>query len=170
VDVFVHWSIFAIAGVMVLASIKQPWVTLAAGLSWMTLLLLHETGHAIVAQRKGCRASAIYLYPIHGLCCFERPWSRFDHCLIAWGGVMAQLIVAIPLIVGVALFGYSRFEPVNAIVAVLGGYSLLVAAFNLLPFGRLDGVLAWRIIPELFQRLKKRRKKREKNPHGWRTY
>src|SRR5689334_17206337 len=102
VNVFVHWSIFVIAGVMVLASIKQPWVTLAAGLSWLGLLLLHETGHAIMAQRKGCRATAIYLYPIHGLCCFEAPWSRFDHCLIAWGGVLAQLLVAVPLVAGVA--------------------------------------------------------------------
>lgn len=45
VDVFVHWTVFLIAGIMIAATIRQPWVTLAAGASWLALILLHECGH-----------------------------------------------------------------------------------------------------------------------------
>jgi len=48
------------------------------------------------------------------------------------------------------------------------GYSLVVAAFNLLPMGRLDGVLAWGIVPEFIRRAKQR--KRKNSSPGWRSY
>jgi Zn-dependent protease len=76
------------------------------------------------------------------------PWSKLDHCIIAWGGVIAQAVVALPIVVAVSLFGYSRFEPINAVVAILGFFSLGVALFNLLPIRPLDGSIAWGIIPE----------------------
>jgi hypothetical protein len=61
------------------------------------------------------------------------PWSKFDHCVIAWGGVLAQAVVAAPIVVGVTLFGYTRFEAVHAVLAILGFFSVGVAIFNLLP-------------------------------------
>jgi Zn-dependent protease len=78
--------------------------------------------------------------------------SRFDHCLIAWGGVVAQAIVALPFVSWVVLFGYSRLEPVNAVLALLGFFSVGVAIFNLLPIPPLDGAIAWQIVPELIKR------------------
>ena len=55
------------------------------------------------------------------------------------------MIVALPLVAWVAIFGYTRFEPVNVMLALLGFFSLGVAAFNLLPFAPLDGITAWGI-------------------------
>jgi hypothetical protein len=69
---------------------------------------------------RGTYVTAIELYPLHGWCRFETPWSRYDHTIIAWGGVLAQAVVAAPLIAYVALFGYTRFEPLNAVFAILG--------------------------------------------------
>ena len=169
VDIYIHWTVFLIAAIMIYAAIQRPWSTLAGGASWLALILLHECGHMVAAQKKGCRVSAIDIYPIHGLCHCETPWSRFDHCVIAWGGVIAQAIVAIPLVVLVTVFGYSRFGPINAVLAILGGYSLVVAVFNLLPVGRLDGTIAWGIVPELIKRAK-RRKPKKNSSSGWRTY
>ncbi|HKV93716.1 MAG TPA: hypothetical protein VJW20_14305 [Candidatus Angelobacter sp.] len=169
VDVFVHWTVFLIAGLMIAATIRQPWVTLAAGASWLALILLHECGHMVAAHRKKCYVSAIYLYPIHGRCCYSQPWSRLDDCVIAWGGVIAQAVVAIPLILLVTIAGYSRFNPINAILVILGGYSLCVAVFNLIPAGRLDGVKAWGIVPEYMKRLKSKKRKPAKTS-DWRTY
>jgi Zn-dependent protease len=77
--------------------------------------------------------SSIELYPIWGITRFTLPYSRFDHCVIAWGGVAAPAVVAIPLIARVELFGYSRFQPVNAMLAIGGFLSLSFAVFNLLP-------------------------------------
>ena len=96
------------------------------------------------------------------------PWARFDHCLIAWGGVAAQAVIAVPLVFYVVVFGYTRFAPVNAILAILGPYSLFVAALNLLPIGRLDGTIAWGLLPELIKLMRSRPKKRP--PTGWRSY
>jgi len=169
VDVFVHWTVFLIAAIMVYATRRNPWVTLTAGASWLGLLLLHECGHMIAARRRHTPVISIELYPISGFCRFEVPWSRFDHCIIAWGGVMAQVAVAVPIMLWVSTFGYTRFATVNAVLGILGGYSLVIAAFNLLPVGRLDGRIAWGIIPEFINRAKRRKQKQKSSP-GWRRY
>ncbi|HEX4603484.1 MAG TPA: hypothetical protein VH724_05775, partial [Candidatus Angelobacter sp.] len=72
---------------MIYATIRKPWITLAAGASWLGLILLRECGHMIAAHRKRSRVLSIELYPICGFCRFEIPWSRFDYCVIAWGGI-----------------------------------------------------------------------------------
>jgi Zn-dependent protease len=169
VDVYVHWSVFLIAAIMIYATYRKPWVTITAGASWLGLLLLHECGHMIAAIRRHTRVISIELYPIFGFCRFEVPWSRFDHCIIAWGGVMAQLAVAVPVMLWVSAFGYTRFGPVNAILGILGGYSLVLAAFNLLPVRPLDGSMAWYIVPEFIKRVKGRNKKKASSA-GWRSY
>ncbi len=61
------------------------------------------------------------------------PWSKFDHCVIAWGGVIARAVVAVPILLVVTLYGYTRFEATNAVLALLGFFSVGVAVFNLLP-------------------------------------
>jgi Zn-dependent protease len=169
VDVYIHWTVFLIAAIMVYATYRKPWVTLTAGASWLGLLLLHECGHMVAARRRHTPVVNIELYPIFGFCHFEIPWSRFDHCVIAWGGVLAQLAVAVPIMLWVSAFGYTRFAPVNAVLGILGGYSLVTAAFNLLPVRPLDGSMAWRIIPEFINRAK-RRKPKKKSSSDWRTY
>ena len=73
--------------------------------------------------------SSIERYPIWGITRFTLPYSRFDHWVIAWGGVAAQAVVAVPLIAWVELFGYSRFQPVNAMLAIGGFLSLSFAVF-----------------------------------------
>jgi Zn-dependent protease len=127
---------------MLANTIRRPGLTLAGIGAWLGLIFIHECGHLIVAQQRHCEALSVELYPIHGWCRFEAPWSRFDHCLIAWGGVAAQTVVAVPLVTYVTVFGYTRFAPVNAMLAILGPYSLFVVVFNLLPAGRLDGTRA----------------------------
>jgi Zn-dependent protease len=83
-----------------------------------------------------CDVNSIRLYPIFGITEFQTPWSRLDHCIVAWAGVIAQAVVAAPIVVAVTIFGYSRFE---AVLAILGFFSLAVAVFNLLSIKPLDG-------------------------------
>jgi Zn-dependent protease len=118
----------------------------------------------IAAHRKGCRVEKIELYPICGFCYFELPWSRIDKAVIAWGGVLAQAVVAIPLAGYLVVFGYTRFEPLNVALALLGPFSLAVAVINLLPISQLDGTVAWDLIPALFQRARDQRNRR---PRVW---
>jgi len=152
VNVYVHWSVFLIVLLMLLNAGRKPVLTLAGIVSYLSVLLVHETGHLIAARRRGSYVEEIRLYPIHGKCYFQTPWSRFDHQVIAWGGVAAQAVIGVPLVLWIICFGYTRFDAVNAVLAILGGYSLCVAAFNLIPAKGLDGSIAWSIIPEWFRR------------------
>jgi len=165
VPVYVHWSVWLIAALILFNVIRYPLTSLLALKAYMSVLLIHETGHLIAAEKMHCEVLSIRLYPIFGVTNFEMPWSKFDHCVIAWGGVLAQAVVAAPIIVGVILFGYTRFEAVNAVFAILGFFSVGVAIFNLLPAKPLDGAIAWAIIPEAFKRI---REKRERRPPAWR--
>lgn len=154
VSVYVHWSVLLIAGLILVNMIHHPVGSLVALASYIGVLLIHESGHLIAAQWMRCEVLSIQLYPIFGITKFETPWSKFDHCIIAWGGVIAQVVVAIPVVGWVILFGYTRFEPINALLALLGFFSLGIAAFNLLPIAPLDGTIAWAIIPEFIKRLR----------------
>jgi stage IV sporulation protein FB len=154
VDVYIHWSIFAIALLVVVGAARKPATTLTGFASYLSLLTIHESGHLIMARRRGYQAFSMALYPIFGLASSERPDSRVDRALIAWGGVLAQAAVGVPLTLYVIQFGYTRFEALNAVLVILGGYSLCVAAFNLLPIRPLDGSVAWDLIPAWFEQRK----------------
>lgn len=160
VDVWVHWSIFAIAILILAGAVRKPVTSLIGMAAYLALLIVHESGHLIVARRRGYQAFSMALYPIFGLARFEAPDSRIDRALIAWGGVLAQSVVAVPLTLYVVLTGYTRFEAVNAVLVILGSYSLLVAAFNLLPVHPLDGSKAWDVIPAWLQERRVRKAKR----------
>jgi membrane-associated protease RseP (regulator of RpoE activity) len=152
VRVLVHWSVFAIGGIILLGAFENPLLSFTALISYYGVLLIHECGHMIAAQRKGCAVWSIELYPVWGITRFDVPFTRYDHCVIAWGGVLAQAVVALPLIAAVNVFGYSRFQPINAVASILGFFSLSVAVFNLLPIRPLDGAIAWSLLPALLKR------------------
>jgi Zn-dependent protease len=58
------------------------------------------------------------------------------------------------------MFGYTRFEAINATTAIWGFFSLGMAAFNLIPAAPLDGATAWDLFPALLERSRSRRKQR----------
>jgi Zn-dependent protease len=171
VPVLVHWSVFVVSVLLILYATKRPLIALVGLLCYWSVLLIHECGHMVFAQRKGCKVFSIELYPICGFCRFQQPWLRIDHCVIAWGGVLAQLLVGLPIVACVAVFGDTRSETVNTALTILGGYSVFVALLNLLPIRPLDGSVAWGLVPEFLRGWRERRKKRKnKGTTDWRTY
>jgi len=150
--VYVHWSVLAVTGVMLLSALENAAMTLVAVAAYLGVLLLHECGHLLAAHRVGCAVWSIELYPLHGVTRHAAASSKYDTCVIAWGGVLAQLAVALPLIAWATFVGFTRTGVVNALIAMFGYFSAVIAVFNLLPFSRLDGATAWRIIPLLWRR------------------
>ncbi len=146
-----HWSVLGIAALILAGAVKYPLMNLVGLSSWLGVILLHESGHLFAARRKGCHVDSIQLYPILGLTRFQQPWSAMDECVIAWAGVIAQAIVAVPIVSFVSVFGYTRYEPVNAALAIWGFFSIGVAVFNLISAPPLDGAIAWRIVPLLIK-------------------
>jgi len=167
VDVYVHWSVLLIAFIMLLGVARQPVQTLVGICCWMGVMFLHECGHLFAAKHRHSAVYAIELYPIFGLTRFETPWSRFDHAVIAWGGVLAQALVAIPVVLWIKFLGYTPFNAANEVLVLFGFFSLGVAAFNLLPIRGLDGSMAWQIFPAWFERVRNRK---AKSAAGWRSY
>ena len=104
---------------------------------------------------------SLELYPIRGITRFSEPYSYFDRCVIAWGGVAAQAIVAVPLLIWAETFGYKLFQAVNAILAILGFFSLSVAVFHLVPIRPLDGAIAWGLVPAFLKRPRAKPARRE---------
>ena len=167
VKVYAHWSVLLLGAIILLGAVEEPLLSFVVVLSYYCVILIHECGHMIAAQRKGCAVWSIELYPLWGITRFNEPYSSRDHCIIAWSGVVAQALIAIPLIVGVKVFGYTPYQPVNAALAILGFFSMSMAAFNLLPVRPLDGAIAWRLLPTLLKRSATRGQKREP---GWRSW
>jgi hypothetical protein len=152
VKVYFHWTVFALSIFMLTGALEKPLTTSVALLSWISVMFIHEIGHMVAAQRLGCVVEKIEMYPIFAKTYFETPWTRFDHCIIAWAGVIAQMVFAVPLVVYEVKFGYPGIEPLDAVIAILGFLSILIAIFNLLPMRGLDGAMAWQLLPALFQR------------------
>ena len=69
----------------------------------------------------------------------------------AWGGVLAQLAVAAPILIVAKLSGEPDFGYAGPLVGILGQLNLLVALVNLAPAPGLDGHVAWRAVPLLWQ-------------------
>src|SRR4051812_20073129 len=136
--VFVHWSVPLIVVLCAVASFKAP-VRIAVLLTSILLLfLIHELGHTLVCRRLGVEVLAIRISLGHGQCVHEVPYSRWEEALIAWGGVAAQAIVAIPLIMLDVLWPTHK-GLLGPPIMILGYYSLFMIAFNLLPVAGLDG-------------------------------
>ena len=145
----VHWSAVAVAGIMLGAWRRQPGLALEAVACYFGLILLHEAGHAAMARRLGYWATDIHLSAIHGRCTCDAPETPRDEALLAWGGVLAQLAVALPLLALDQVPGFASLPFAGIPVAVLGYYSVALVAFNLVPTPPMDGAKAWKLLPIL---------------------
>jgi Zn-dependent protease len=146
--VYLHWSVFAAAGVVALLSSGDPVYGAVAITSYLSVILVHECGHAWMARRRQCEVMSIRIGLFHGRCEHEaNEYDEWDDVAIAWGGVLAQLAIAIPMLVVARFTTPQMLGPFGVAVSILAGANLLIALFNLLPFPGFDGAQAWRVIP-----------------------
>lgn len=159
----VHWSVLLALPISWLLT-KNFIDGLAGFVAYLALVLAHELGHAVVARRHHTTVLAIKVYWLHGLCIYEAPNSFEIESRIAWGGVVAQLL----LFGFVALFASTAWLINMTLPAFLSPmffiwmpFNLLLACNNMLPVLPFDGAKAWRLLPILFRR-KFRFSKRQK--------
>ncbi len=146
-----HWSALLGVGVLFGALMRQPIHAVLAVSSYFSLILLHELGHALMARRFGYDASGIYIGVVHGLCEYDSPHYLREEAAIAWGGVLMQLAVALPLSVLAQVTPLGVNSYFSTVAAILGHFSILMAVINLMPIPGLDGQLAWRLVPMLWR-------------------
>lgn len=152
--VHVHWLALALGGVVLGIWIRQPFHAAEAVACYFGLILLHEVGHAAMARRLGYAAPDIYLGFMHGFCMYDHPDTLREDALIAWGGVLAQMAVALPLLALDQIPGFSALPFVGIVVVAFGYFSVLIAAVNLVPMRGCDGAKAWRLLPLLLADLR----------------
>lgn len=145
--IYIHWSVFAIAGVLAIGSRGDPVYAVIAILSYFAIILIHECGHAWVARRRHYQVNCIRVSSYHGRCEVEAPDYEWDDVAIAWGGVLAQVVVAIPMIVIQLAVPHRMLGAAGLAIRMLGQVSVMIALLNLIPVRGLDGEKAWRVIP-----------------------
>ena len=147
--VFVHWSALVAIIAILAAGYKEPIYAFAFASSYFGVIFLHECGYAFFATRLGCQVHSIRLTILHGACEYQAPWNEREDLVIAWGSVLVQLAVAIPLI-GISLvFNMQDLGYLRPVVVFLGYFSVALAIVNLAPSPILDGYKAWKLIPIL---------------------
>lgn len=152
VPLYVHWSVPALCIFFIGVEVRQLLFITVALASYLSVVLIHELGHQLAAQRKRYRVMAIEIYPLHGRCRYDGPEVGYDGASIAAAGPVAQLYVAAPFLLYIYTFGYTRLDLINVVLAMFAFFNPAIALFNLLPIPPFDGKRAWSLLPMLVRR------------------
>ncbi len=107
-------------------------------------VLVHELGHALVADRMGMRTSHILLHGFGGVCVYRGTPRPRQRLLIAVAGPAAGLLLGVVGLVAAVLVG-DRLGPAAArLLGLVASMNLFWSVFNLLPMQPLDGGTALR--------------------------
>jgi Zn-dependent protease len=137
-------------------------LAVATAVGFFGSILLHELGHAVVAERRGVGITSIQLWIFGGVARMDRdadsPGTEFQ---IAVAGPLVTLAIALGLgVIGAASAGWAPFREamlghsyaetsgVQAMLAWLTSINILILGFNLLPAFPMDGgriarAIAW---------------------------
>jgi len=144
-------------------SLEPYTLAVLSAFGFFASILLHELGHAVIAQRNKIGISSITLWMFGGIASLDQePKSAGAEFRIAAAGpAVTLLITALCLAVGVAVDGGDFWdgavfdESVDistsvAVLAWLANINLVILLFNLLPAFPLDGgrivrSIAWRV-------------------------
>lgn len=155
VPVRVHWT--APLGAVVLSGLAwRP----GAWVGFLVLILVHELGHAALVKLNRLQVIEVMIHAIGGECRWVGNATEVQRSVVAWGGVLAQaLLLVVALVVRQVVGLPSLF--VAELLGVWTTTNLMIMGINLIPYGPLDGVQAWKL-PGL---LKARRARQQRRSH-----
>lgn len=152
ISVKIHWSFWLIIVYVVYLRLSSGGgladAAEGAGFVMAVFLcvVLHELGHALAARGYGIPTRDITLLPIGGVARLARmptnPWQEF---VVAIAGPMVNVMIALVLVIGLALFGgltlnqnmlnVGLLEFLNRLMVV----NVLLVVFNMIPAIPMDG-------------------------------
>ena len=145
--IHVHWTVLLALGAMAPFAVSNLPYTVLFMACYLAIIFVHEFGHAFVAWRLGLKVDSIGVTILHGWCAFEAPDDEWPVVLVAWGGVGAQVILALPALAVFLLLGDRDWGYWTPVIVFLGYLNMALVAVNLLPDDDLDGHIAWRVVP-----------------------
>ena len=113
-------------------------MAVVGALLFFTSLLLHELGHAVVAQREGMQIAGITLWVFGGVARFKGMFpSAGAEFRIAIAGPLVSLAIGVACVLG----GYAVSAPsaVDGVLTWIGEINIILLVFNMLPALPLDG-------------------------------
>jgi Zn-dependent protease/predicted transcriptional regulator len=151
IELFVHWTFLIVVGWIVILSIvtNPSWLNALFGigllLSIFACVVLHELGHALVAERLGVRTLDVTLLPIGGIARLAQlPQNPKEELKISLAGPAVNLAIALGLQIALNLLeavgtssGFSGLA--TRFLTQLMWINVGLTAFNLLPAFPLDG-------------------------------
>ena len=141
VPVYLHWT-WTLFFVFI-TSVAGPSLGIVYAGSFF-LVLLHEFGHCIAAQRYGVKPVDITLYPIGGAARMEVPDCPKQELVVSFAGPAVNVVLLGPL-----LF----LSSVNPILQSLSNINIALIVFNLIPAFPMDGGRVLRALLFMFSSL-----------------
>lgn len=161
IPVAMHWTVLLVFAWMYLILGDFLAAAIASG-ALFVLFAAHEFGHVAVLRSRKMFIDRVTFYGIHGEVSHGPARKHTDEILVAWGGVIAQIVVLLFALLG--RFLLSSFEssylwivagPILFVFTKLNLFLILVA---LLPIGPFDGRQAWKVIPWLREKFRRRKR------------
>ncbi len=155
VPLFFHWTLLLWVPLYWsrFGSVLWAMVTFAA---FAALVLVHEMGHAAIANWRGLPVFAMRFHILGGECEHAGASREQDGVWVAWGGVLAQFCILVAALVAqyLAASFHVHSEWLQGLLFVFINANLVLIAINLIPVPPLDGHTAWRVIPLLWKKLR----------------
>lgn len=123
----------------------------------LTIIVLHELGHAFVVNRVGLANLGIDLTGFGGQCRWAGSPSPTERAWVAWGGVLAQLPLLVVSWLLITLLGTPGSVFVADLAEAFVRVNAILIVINLIPFAPLDGAEAWPLIGHLRRNWKRKR-------------
>src|SRR5260370_34612383 len=146
IDVFLHWSWFAVAAYQLYGRTHLyssfSWVVLES-LSLFSIVLLHEFGHALAGRQVGGQANQIVLWPLGGVAYVAPPQRAGATLWSIAAGPLVNVVLA-PIIMGIGrvslLWGwYAAVPDLRPLIHAVFYIDVGLLIFNILPIYPLDG-------------------------------
>jgi hypothetical protein len=150
----IHWTALALA-IIVSGFSFRPWAWLAI----FAVILIHEFGHAAAVLRARAIVVAIRMDGAGGCCEWAGYVTLTQRLAIAWGGVLAQLLLWGAAFVAYIYLGRFISSFSGEFLPILLRWNLILIALNLLPVKPLDGYEAWPLLRLTWQDWRRRRLK-----------
>jgi Zn-dependent protease len=145
-----HWTVLLAFAWMYLIFMDVALMLMSIPFVFL-ILAVHELGHVVALRRRRIGVTGVTLWGIHG----ETSYNEYaakpgDVVLVAWGGVIAQLVLMLGALAAHELvpwrsipFG-AQLDTVMYVVLVKLNIFLMIVA--LLPIGPFDGHAAWQVL------------------------
>lgn len=118
-------------------------------ISFFILVFIHEAGHVFIIQSYRLWTEEIVIHGLGGYCRWIGDASEVKQSVIAWGGIIAQLIVLAIAWIITLIFGPPKSLFMTQIHHAFIHTNYFLILFNLIPVEPLDGAHAWKIIRPL---------------------